>query len=235
MPKSIGSLLLLSILFLSSCSEESKQEEPEPEVILAPSGDYLPMYPGSYWDYLNAEGDTVRFYTLDETELTDVCGAYSNEEPEGFDNEQYYTTSLIRYPYLNNLDNVFSYYVPRIEKWGSYPPDEYYCHSIFRENIGERWIITQVDQYTSNILVAKVIDKRPVESLYHYSTDSIIIAERRYEPNYGVPPGYEISPAYPVNYLYFAKHIGLVALGVIEEAEADSIEVLRLVDWYINK
>jgi len=60
---------LLSLLCLGSCLNSCKQDPPTPlQVVRFLPKPYLPVYPGSHWNYRNELGDTVRHYTSPEYE-----------------------------------------------------------------------------------------------------------------------------------------------------------------------
>ena len=75
-------LIFFIFILTISCKKKTTQQEPEkPEVqkidTLKPSS-YLPVFPGSYWKYINPKGDTIIYTTSAKYEkdtYTDVNGA----------------------------------------------------------------------------------------------------------------------------------------------------------------
>ena len=198
-------LYILSMLF-SACV---KEPDSPPVETLYPLP-YLPDYPGSWWKYLNADGDTILHTTASEY----IEHYYMSEKLNGC------YTDPVRVPYWNG-DPVYGYSTPAITH-PQHPGEEGLSQvGYLSENTDDHFLVFSY----------KGVQFREVGI-----TDTSIIINGNNYTNVIRVNEYSESSFYnhplTLDYItYYAKDIGLIRKDNLK----DSTIELQLVDYRINR
>jgi len=197
--KSKVALSLLFILFLFSCEKEEHYD------VIYP-GSYYPVYPNSWWKYINQ--DSVVSY--------DSAGpSYSLHNYKmlgGYDDNDYSVPCYV--PYLNGSP---IYYYDKIETqvfpFGSsrWP--------ILNETTGFTFQKDWIDPRNGNPVEMVV-----VKGKYFNGNDSILILETHVTMN--------VSDA--ITTREFAKNIGMIRQFTCDTISGDTISKVWLIDYYVS-
>jgi len=190
-------LVLIIILFFSC-----KKEDPIPVTIYP--FPYLPVYPGSYWKYLNQNGDTV----LQTTSTEYVLHRYKYKN----DYEDNNMTSPVYVPFWNGIP-VYGYSSPI-----KLDPLTYYTQvSYLSTKIGQEY-----KYYTRFGMISRLVANIDTSLVLFATTYNNVIVVNEYHLN----PPYEHPPVL-VGKNYYAKDIGLVM-------EEDLYDTIKIISYYIN-
>jgi hypothetical protein len=185
-------LYLLMIILCISC----KKEEPDPLPIIVYPLSYLPVYPGSYWKYLDQNGDTTLQTTSDDYVLNSYAYGYANDE----------VTDPAYVPYWNGIP-VYGYSSPL--KIDPYP---YYKQVLYlSETYGQVYKYDTrfgtISRYTVNTDTTMV--------LFSTTYSHVIIVNDYYQNPSMSQPYLEVRS-------FYAKDIGLI----VQETTSDTIEIV---------
>jgi len=219
--KNLALIIIISV-FLCECKKDNSSTNSNNNLNWAPSYDtlkplnYYPIYPGSYWKYLENDSDTV-IYNASSTYLLHNYLKYKGNDINGNYVELYSDTVYV--PFLNN-NPIYQYNkIQHID-----PPfgDHYTLWPILSENIGfqfdRSWGDTRFGDFREKV---KVIQKT-----VNNDQDSIIILRGHwvFGPNIK-----------NITIEVYNKDIGLSSHLTIDTVAMDTIYKLQLIDYYINK
>jgi hypothetical protein len=200
-------ITFLFILFISGC----KKDDNQPVTILP--GSYFPVYPGSYWVYLENNSRTYTDSTSDHyMEHQYYMGEAQKEDGSTY--KRYSETVLV--PFLNG-NPIYKY-----QKLVHYIPpygDTYGLDTFLSEKIGDKfseWADTRYGDFTEhNEVVAKTTNE---------NNDSVLIVNGHwvYGPNVG-----------STNVKTYVKNVGLTSKYLIN-LDGDTTYKLELTDYFVN-
>lgn len=207
--------LLALLLAVVSCKkdkiiqEEVVQEEEEVVQVeifdTVSMGNYFPAYPGSFWKYLDSNGDTTRI----ETSPTYVLFQYQQN------GQQYYGTryngQIVDKYRLSTGQSVYG-----ITKWEIILPDNLYAGNVFT-----RKVIQPTTECSGTILA--VDTSITINSIQF---DSVIVVKEASGP---IGNG----TYFPSENKYYAKHIGIIKIEVLNSADS-IINTLNVTDYFVN-
>jgi hypothetical protein len=205
---------VLILLLILSCEKENQKEIiPDiPEYDTVAFGDYFPVYPNSYWIYLNKSGDTIIHKT------DSIYTLWSNYNPVNnpYDTVKYYVTK-----YDGKAVNKYSIYVGsdsyHESGWESILPDELYKGNLFQERYD--WPNT----YYSGVI--QTIDTTIMIHSNYY--DSVVIVMEYCGPSPGI---------LPYGKTFYAKKIGIIKTERCSYQSFDSIYSEEfLIRYHIEK
>jgi hypothetical protein len=195
-------LISLGLIFLlSSCKKEVKEEYP----VIFP-GSYYPVYPDSWWKYMDKDSvitidsagsayqlnNFVTFQELDDTRYSDPC----------------YVPFLNGHP-IYHYDKVEYHVFPiGYERW-----------PILSEEIGFQFQRSWIDPRNGNPVEIVV-----VKGKYFNGTDSVLVQEGHYTFGWDNV----------ITRQEFVKNVGLVTQVTIDTISNDTISGKFLVDYYIS-
>jgi hypothetical protein len=208
MMKRILSLCSLSLLLFSSCNRDSDALFPGPLDTIKPKP-YLPIYPGSWWKYVDANGDTV----LQTTGAHYVRDTLCWREPDGI--------HFTKPSYVPVWNGKPTWGYTQQGHTGSIEGTLYYTADVLRETVGGQWTVeySQGDpRWETPGIVRDVMATGLTMNVDSLSfTDVIKVRESSFYPRY----------------LYYARDVGLIKTEKVI-ANYQVVDDLKLVSWYIH-
>ncbi len=196
-------ILLITTFVLLSC-----QEDPEAEYVYPK--DYLPAYPGSYWDYSNGERVmTSNEYVLHQYEISINSTEKSDEK------------------YVPMYDNRYLYEYSITQSSTVYP-----IKQLLDESVGKSWVVNEINKQK---VMRKVVGKlnsitipfpqvnNPVDSIIK---NVLVVVE--YMDYLGEKKWHTKE--------YYAKNIGLVKVEINNPLDSKASVIQKQIQGYkINK
>jgi hypothetical protein len=203
--------LILFVFILFGCNDK-----PEIEIQTIYPLPYLPVYPGSYWTYLNEFGDTIHSFVEDE---------YKTDRYQSYELNGNYTDNAF-VPFWNGLP-IYGYSTPEYTVTAAYHEtgkEGKRQLPILKETKGYGWR-TYSSQYGSSARWVVAVDTTIVVNSITYN-NVIVVNDSGYSYQ-GLNTVHSFGRA-----SYFAKDVGLIR----EDRDGGSgiIIHLSLIDYFIN-
>ncbi|MBL7931487.1 MAG: hypothetical protein JNL60_06280 [Bacteroidia bacterium] len=190
--------------------KKGKQTEPEPNVYHQPETlkplSYYPMFPGSYWIYLNQKGDSVKFVT--DNTYKKHCYNRSVED-----------TVLV--PFLKGPGDSEGHPIYQYDVISEFPP-----------RLDNKPVLKRTT-YISEV-VGKQFKRGGFDSRYGDHRDVFTVKEKIKLNNDSVLVITGGNFVYSHTERY-AKNVGLIWSCKVDSSSKDTIERLSLVKFYINR
>jgi hypothetical protein len=196
-------LILMLIGLLSSCGKDN------PLTIVYPK-EYLPAYPGSYWDYSNGERVTVQ-------------PEYVAHNYQASINSPDYTEEKM-VPCING-DYLYEYSITQFST--TYP-----LKTLLQDKPGKAWIVNEVN---GEIIYRQTIAL--LDSIYIYEPSFGIQTDSLYKDVLVVVEYSDTLTAKKWNLKeYYAKNVGLIRVDVNDPFYSkDSVTQKVIIGYHINK
>ncbi len=216
-----SAFIILIFVFLFACKKDIPVTEPDPVNnvngydTLKPLN-YYPVYPGSYWKYLENDTDTV-IHSTSSSYLPHSYLSYKGLDGYGNYVEQYSDTVYV--PFLNN-NPIYQYH--KIQYVAPPFGGNYTQWPILSETVGfqfeRNWEETQYGDFREHVKV--------VQKTVNNDQDSVIILKGHWVlgPNIN-----------KITTEVYIKDIGLSSHFLIDTVAMDTINKLQLINYHINK
>ena len=208
------------LIIILSCEEDNQKDNnsniPDYDTVSSYNtvsiGEYFPVYPNSFWIYLNSNGDTVVHKT------DSIYSLWSNYNPINYPND---TTKYFVTKYDRKAVKKYSIYIGTDSYheggWETILPDSIYPGNLFEMRYD--WPNTY---YRGKIQTIDTTLK--VNSIFY---DSVIIVLKYYGPQDG---------KLPFGKTYYAKNIGIIKTERCTYQSFDSIiSAESIISYHINK
>ena len=194
-------VFLLFVVFLA-CKKENTHEKILP-------GKYFPVYPNSYWKYVNQDGDTVTHSTsADYILYSFLCKAFNT-----------YTDSVY-VPFWNGKP-IYAYSTPVLEE--SMDKGKVFM-PLLSENKGYEWLLWYSAKDSILEYVKTVDTALTLQSILYQHV--IVVKKDSWDNKL-------LSDIH--NYRFYARDIGLIKDMDVNESNNDTIRKIELFEYHIGQ
>jgi len=210
--KAFKIILFIVILFIISCKPDNSDNEEYP--VIEP-GSYLPVYPGSWWKYRLNDSLIIIDSTSNNYILHNYILYYDNDEKPVYSEKcyvPYYYPDF--YSPLGINGPIYRYDKIVRTLW----PQGNTSWPILREEIGDRFTATPVDNHTT------VVETIIVTGKYFNGQDSVLVLV-----------GMANLDVADIHVREYYKDIGLARDFYIDTIDGDTSSRKILIDYHISK
>ena len=212
--------VVAAILILVSCKKETNPNKNHSPAL--PEGfdtihplNYFPVFPGSYWKYIDTINDTILITTHDEY----MKDAY-RVDGASFQSDTFFVPMYTYTPFYNNTP-IWGYeaHTGPISNAGSYPLTRLVSDSL---PVGSSWTIYNWSGTTIDRKIIAIDTTISIDGIDYFPT---IVVEEYYTQG---PPSYIW-----INKRYFTKDIGLIKEELLNHSDS-SIVTKLILEFNVN-
>lgn len=210
-----ATIVLVAVVAIAGLQSCKKEETPVPQYTILKPKPYLPAYPGSWWKYVQKNGDSLSWTTS------------SHYLSHHYTQADFTTSPSVAVPYLNG-EPLYEY--DRIVN----PPGVLYSQRwpILSETIGfqferDKYDVTVADSLRDKV---SVLGKIPNLLLNGVTYDTVLVQKSF---SWSLNGQQTIAPVSTSE--YFAKNIGLVFKVKVDTTSNDTFYSQKIVSYHIHQ